>query len=59
MNKQQTFKSPSQFVKGTKKNPPKSPQNQPSKKTKISKGPKKKTGKQMLGRAMKKLSNRY
>lgn len=54
--KQSTYKSPSQFVKGGKNKPPKSPQGKPGKKTKISKAPKKKTGKQLLGRAMKKMS---
>lgn len=53
--KQQTYKSPSQFVKGGKNKPPKSPQGKPGKKTKVSKAPKK-TGKQLLGRAMKKMS---
>lgn len=58
MNKQQIYKSPSQFLKGGKNKPPKSPQGKPGKKTKLSKAPKKgkKTGSQMLGSAMKKLS---
>lgn len=57
LSTQQTYKSPSQFVKGGKNKPPKSAQNKPSKKTKISKAPKK-TGKQLLSKAMAKLSKK-
>ncbi len=46
MNKQQTFKPNSQFLKGVKNSPPKGPQGKPYKKN----------GKAMLSSAMKKLA---
>ncbi len=60
LSTQATFKSPSQFVKGSKKSPPKSPQGKPGFKTPIAKSPKagKKVskGKQLLGKAMTKMN---
>lgn len=58
MNKQQTFKSPEQFTIGS-KNPPKSPQNKGGKPKKLSRTRSKKSGKTLLGRAMKKLNKKY
>ena len=55
--KQLTYKSPEQFVKGGKNKAPKGLQGKPSKKTKVSKAPKKgKSGSQMLTKAMAKLA---